>query len=624
MAKRLSVSLTLNDKQFQTGLKRASSSLKKFGASMQRTGKSLTTGLTLPIVALGAASVSAFDKQSKAIAQVEAGIKSTGQAAGFTADELMKMASDLQKKTIFGDEDILQGVTAQLLTFTNIAGEQFDRTQLAALNLSTRLDGDLKSASIQLGKALNDPVANLSALSRSGIQFSDSQKETIKSLAETNRLADAQTIILNELDKQYGGAAEAASQAGLGPFQQLQGVLADVSEEFGKLILENLDPLKTALTGVADTLREMSPETKGLIVRIAGIVAVVGPLILIIGKLVQVLGMLGGSIRTINMLMENLARAIALNPMAALITATIALVGVLGFAIFDTEKFIVTAIKMGKVGKTVAKMVLSFLGAISPKYAIMAQNIDTFSDALDDSNVNLDESTTSLEANQKAVENLMNATRNFKPFDPSSGSSTSEPEAFRPEPISAGPIPESTPEVILETTTAIQGATQAVKTLEETMAETANVAGNSFMSMADNSDASLGDMAAGAANAARDIVKIEAAKAVAGYAASIFATVPFPLNLMLAAAAGSVAGSLFAKIIPPFAEGGLVSGATLGMVGEGPGTSMVNPEVIAPLDKLQGMLNQGGSTQVFGRISGSDILLSSDRAKGNRNRTRGY
>jgi hypothetical protein len=57
------------------------------------------------------------------------------------------MASDLQGKTLFGDEVILKDATAQLLTFTNIAGEQFARTQLAALNLATRLDGDLKSAS---------------------------------------------------------------------------------------------------------------------------------------------------------------------------------------------------------------------------------------------------------------------------------------------------------------------------------------------------------------------------------------------------------------------------------------------------------------------------------------------
>jgi hypothetical protein len=62
------------------------------------------------------------------------------------------------------------------------------------------------------------------------------------------------------------------------------------------------------------------------------------------------------------------------------------------------------------------------------------------------------------------------------------------------------------------------------------------------------------------------------------------------------------------------------------MVGEGRGTSMSNPEVIAPLDKLKSMIGEsgGGNVQVFGTIKGSDILLSSDRAKNNRNRTRGY
>ena len=125
------------------------------------------------------------------------------------------------------------------------------------------------------------------------------------------------------------------------------------------------------------------------------------------------------------------------------------------------------------------------------------------------------------------------------------------------------------------------------------------------------------------ANAVRQQIQMYLAEAVAGQIAKIVATVPFPFNIAIAAGAGSLMGSLFIKLIPPFAEGGLVSGATLGIVGEGRGTSMVNPEVIAPLDKLQGMLNQGGSTEVFGRISGADILLSSDRARGNRQRTRG-
>jgi uncharacterized protein YukE len=63
--KTLSVKLTLNDKQFMTGLRKASSTMKKFGRNLQRTGQNLTRNLTLPIVAFGAASVKAFDDQVK-------------------------------------------------------------------------------------------------------------------------------------------------------------------------------------------------------------------------------------------------------------------------------------------------------------------------------------------------------------------------------------------------------------------------------------------------------------------------------------------------------------------------------------------------------------------------------
>ena len=199
-------------------------------------------------------SIDLFREQAKAIAQVEAGLKSTGFTAQRTLGQLKKQASDLQKNTIFGDEQILKEATAQLLTFTNISGKQFDRTQEAALDLATRLDGDLKSASIQLGKALNDPVANLSALSRSGIQFSEEQKNVIKSLAESNQLAEAQTIILDELNKQYGGSAEAAAAAD-GGIQQLKNAIGDAREEFGKMVLEGLRPTIKSLKEFFENLK---------------------------------------------------------------------------------------------------------------------------------------------------------------------------------------------------------------------------------------------------------------------------------------------------------------------------------------------------------------------------------
>jgi hypothetical protein len=75
--------------------------------------------------------------------------------------------------------------------------------------------------------------------------------------------------------------------------------------------------------------------------------------------------------------------------------------------------------------------------------------------------------------------------------------------------------------------------------------------------------------------------------------------------------------------IPAFAAGGLVSGATLAMVGEGAGTSLTNPEVIAPLDKLQQMMG-GNQVQVTGVIRGQDLLLTNERAQIDRNRLRSF
>ena len=75
--------------------------------------------------------------------------------------------------------------------------------------------------------------------------------------------------------------------------------------------------------------------------------------------------------------------------------------------------------------------------------------------------------------------------------------------------------------------------------------------------------------------------------------------------------------------IQGFAAGGLVTGPTMALVGEGSGTSLSNPEVIAPLDKLQQMMG-GGAVTVTGMIRGSDILISNERSLLDRNRVRGF
>ena len=128
-------------------------------------------------------------------------------------------------------------------------------------------------------------MANLSALSRSGIQFSKEQKAVIKSLAESNKLADAQTIILDELARQYGGAGEAAAKAGLGGFKQLQNSIGDLMEDFGAIIAQAILPFVDKIKTMIASFKALSPATKKFIVILAGVAAAIGPILLLAGTI---------------------------------------------------------------------------------------------------------------------------------------------------------------------------------------------------------------------------------------------------------------------------------------------------------------------------------------------------
>ena len=284
----VTIRIGASTKQLEADLRKADRALSASSKRFTDAGQKMTLAFTAPFAGLAAISVVKFDAQIQAIGQVEAALKSTGGVAGKTSEELQKSASALQELTTFGDEDILRGVTAQLLTFTNVAGEQFDKAQLAALNLSTRLGTDLTSQTLQLGKALNDPVKGITALGRAGIQFSKEQKETIKRFAETNQIAKAQDIILKELETQFGGSAEAAAKLGSGPIKQLNNQFGDLLEEFGKIISEAIIPFVAKLRNVVTAFQSMDGATKKTIVTVAALVATIGPLLFITGKLISI------------------------------------------------------------------------------------------------------------------------------------------------------------------------------------------------------------------------------------------------------------------------------------------------------------------------------------------------
>lgn len=172
-------------------------------------------------------------------AQTEAVVKSTGMAAGFTAQQMADMANAMSASSgnsIFADDAIL-GAQNVLATFTQIQGTNFGDATQAILDISQAMGSDLQSSALQVGKALNDPIAGIGALSRVGVSFTDSQKAMIEAMVETGDVAGAQQVILAELNKEFGGSAAAAVDTYAGQQALLAAQFADIQQTLGEALL---------------------------------------------------------------------------------------------------------------------------------------------------------------------------------------------------------------------------------------------------------------------------------------------------------------------------------------------------------------------------------------------------
>jgi hypothetical protein len=252
-----------NIKAIITAEDKASSVLKGFGDNVGSLGSVVETGLKAGAVALAAAgaaavgfgvvAVKAFSESQDLIAQTNAVLKSTGNAAGVTADQVTKLATALEKSTKFSDEQV-RGAENMLLTFTAIGKDIFPQATKTVLDMSTALGEDTKSASIQLGKALQDPILGVTALRRVGVNFNQSQQDVIKNLVDTGKSAQAQQLILKELNKEFGGSAEAAGGTFSGSLAKLKNQLNNVEESMGAVLVKALTPLVTKFAEFVSTI----------------------------------------------------------------------------------------------------------------------------------------------------------------------------------------------------------------------------------------------------------------------------------------------------------------------------------------------------------------------------------
>lgn len=231
----------------------------------QQAGKALGTGITASAsgIAKGVVAVlggigaahfmrGALDEAQEAVKVgnlTNAVIKSTGGAAGVTADQVGALATSLSK--VAGvDDELIQAGENVLLTFTSVrnqvgaGNDVFNQATRAALDMSAALGTDLQGAVIQLGKALNDPLQGMTALRRVGVSFTEEQQAQVKALQDSGNLLGAQKLILSELNKEFGGAAAANATA----LDKMHVAVLNAKEAIGTALLPAVNAASAGLT----------------------------------------------------------------------------------------------------------------------------------------------------------------------------------------------------------------------------------------------------------------------------------------------------------------------------------------------------------------------------------------
>lgn len=255
----LLVKLGVDTKTLTTGLTKAEGTAKKSGnkisGSLSGIAKAAIFGGVIAGVGALTTALGSCVKEAMAAevieTQLNAVLKSTQGISGMTAESVSELALELSKVTRYEDDVIIAGQN-MLLTFTSIGKDVFPAATEAMLNMSTAMGTDLQTTAIQLGKALQDPIAGITALKRVGVNFTDAQKDLIKRLMETNDLAGAQAVILKELNVEFGGSARAAGTTFAGQLDILNNQIKNIKESIGKALIPVLSDLINVFLGTYD------------------------------------------------------------------------------------------------------------------------------------------------------------------------------------------------------------------------------------------------------------------------------------------------------------------------------------------------------------------------------------
>ena len=646
MAKKgINVFLGLDSTQFDKRLKASQRKLGEWSKTANRIGKSLSTNLTLPILAAGGAAVKLASDFEETQQKFDVVFSDVGQKANDMATQFADSFGVSNKEA----KEMLSSTGDLLVGFGFAKDEAFNlamQTNILASDLASfqNVEGGAAGASEALTKALVGQTEQAQSL---GIVINQNTKEFRDRVKATMKAKDVDELQAKALVR-LQIAAEQSGQS-LGDIERTKGSLAnqarflaaditDLSVDFGTLLIPVTKILVEKLRGLVLFFTSLSQQTKETIIQVLGITAAVGPLVLLFGKLFEATSFLIGGF-------GKLGKVLLTNPFVAFVTGATAawfaiqkLIGAQRDLTNATKQQIETGLaqdlqkakdimaeisepsvwqKIKKAGLTALFGEVGAMGLQNKQLETLQANIENAQEALKAFGDTGKKSKSDTEDLKKELEEIT------KLLSQSGDNSV------------VGAYEETRKASRKYVLAIVADAERAAERLARFSDGINNLIKGAVTSMLELTGEALGNMLTGAGgwkDFGNSILKIigqfliDLGKSLILYSSLIESfkqawKIPEAgIGLGIAAiAAGSAFMNLAEGGVPAMAEGGIVTGPTLALIGEGS-----ESEVVLPLSKLSSMMQTGGTQKVIveGMISGQDILLSNDRARKRRNRVR--
>jgi tape measure domain-containing protein len=677
---KLNLKLGIDVSDLDKELGKVERTMSRFGGKMQNIGTTLTQSLTLPIIGLGAASLKSFADIEKlqngliaimgsstdAAVEMER-LRKVAENPGLALPEVVKASASLQ--SVGMNADAARETITQFGNAVARAGggaEQFDGVVLALSQISAVgkvTQEDLNQIKERLPEFARVMKEEFGVVTAEGIrELGISSEEFIK------RSVGA----LGNLERANGGLANT--------FDNLKDNVGASLAELGKAINETLNleavvaTLSAGLQRLVDGFKSLNPETQGFIVKAGLIVAAIGPAIFIVGKLITTFGALVGTIKlirtTILFMTTGVQAAFAsllANPVILGIVAAIAAIGAIALYVYDNWEAFASRFQniWINIKNSTMKGVADFMKNIDKLQKFLGIELFDVSGL-----TNYQEQQRVVQKEFKSIGDTVDSLKGkFKSlFTTTSGKPKTTGTEGTGELVfgdggtptgggtggGASPVAAITAEStgitnmlptldllaikldtasasnqrLKETNEEVKNSFVAVETqmmsFGNTMTSALISAADAFANLAVQGETDLKKLGAAALQAARQVISTNIKIGVTGLIKNIldgpYGKALGPGALAVAGIAGAGAAVLFNtmlnKVAPPkLAQGGLAYAPTMAMVGDNR-NARVDPEVIAPLSKLKGMLDGGGSPYILTtRVAGSDLLVIMEKAK---------